>query len=118
MFVHSYDIHFFSLVLYVFSSVFPSSPKLLDCMMSMNLGGPPGMFPPIYGAGAGGADDNVVAGGTIGVEIHALPEHQAAHDETMSNRVQCIPDYRRRIAAFITFIKTDYRAYYDQVVSI
>lgn len=78
--------------------------------MSRNLGGPPpGVFPPIYARD--NADDNVAgggSGGTIGIAIEALPDHQAAHDETMSNRVGCIPDYRRRIKKFIQFINEDY----------
>lgn len=86
--------------------------------MSRNLGGPPpGVFPPIYARD--NADDNVAgggSGGTIGIAIEALPDHQAAHDETMSNRVGCIPDYRRRIKKFIQFINEDYHTYYEQIV--
>ena len=66
----------------------------------MNVCGSPGILPPLYAAGD--ADDTIVDGGTIdGVEIHALPEHQASHDETTSNRVKCIPDYRRRFYSYL-----------------
>ena len=68
------------------------------------------MFPPIYARD--NADDNVAgggSGGTIGIAIEALPDHQALI-------VGCIPDYRRLIKKFIQFINEDYHTYYEQIV--
>ena len=46
----------------------------------------------------------------------ALPHHQEALNETNSNTIKCIPDYRNRIKKIIKFWKSDYPDYYEQVV--
>lgn len=46
----------------------------------------------------------------------ALPHHQDALDETNSNTIKCIPDYRNRIKRMIVFWKSNYPDYYEQIV--
>ena len=45
-----------------------------------------------------------------------LPEHRAALDETLSNTVKCLPDYRNRLMKFVRFWEEHYPEYAADVV--
>ena len=59
---------------------------------------------------AAGAQEYAGAGVTI------RPEHQAALDETLSDRVKCVPNYRNRIMEHIKWLKVNHEEHAAQVV--
>ena len=51
-----------------------------------------------------------------GTDIEATADHLRELQETESNTVKCVPDYRNRLRHLIEFWKVHYPEYYDQVV--
>ena len=84
--------------------------------MLINLNGPPGMYAPPYTAMNDHNNDTTSANTMAGTDIAALPKHQEALEETESNRVECVSDYRRRNIVLIKWLKENYQGYHNLVV--
>ena len=50
-----------------------------------------------------------------GMDVSILPEHRAALDDTLSNRVKCVPNYRNRIKEYIKWLQNHYPDYAAEV---
>ena len=80
---------------------------------------PPGLYHPGYVSARAAAATQ--AAGLLpttyaGMDVSIRPEHRAALNETKSNTVGCVPNYRCREMEYIRFLKKNYPAYAAEVV--
>jgi len=83
--------------------------------MSINIGGPPGLFPPPY-ARRNNEGNNVAGNAMAGQDIEVQAAHQRALNETNENEIGCAPEHRKRINKFIKWVETEYPDYHNAVV--
>jgi len=81
-----------------------------------------GQPPNVYMPGRGTGNTNAAATSTstvavmAGTDIEGTADHLREVQETESNTVKCVPNYRNRLKHLIKFWKDHYPEYYDEVV--